>query len=490
MNFYRIKNKKPYNETLYQDVVIPSYCISPKYFVEHAFTIPIKLEEWQAQLLESIEVSIKYNRPCKVAVSAGHGVGKTTFICWLVLWFMFTRESPKIIVTANTHVQLMTRTWRELAKWHSLFQYKSLYNWQPTKYFKKSHPETWYATPQTWNISSPEAFAGIHGEDIMFIFDEASAIDPIIWETVMGAMTSGNRFWFAFGNPTRNTGGFYKCFHPYNPYINKSQISNLPINTWLNFQIDSRTISFTDKEMLQSWINNYGEDSDIVRIRVKGQFPRQSINQLISTEKINAAVNRHPYENSAPIIAGIDLASGTSDNKTVMVIRRGWEVLHIIPIYLPIEQVHLKIAELVSEHAPSIICVDNVAIGTATYNLLRSMHLRVEGVNGGTPAIEHLKYNNRRAEIYFRLRDFIHEESSCIPDNSELIEQLGQIEYSFDNRDRYMILSKMAMRSKGISSPDIADALAYTFAVTTPYSSIYNNNRQIKVIGYNMPKYI
>lgn len=460
--------------------LLPLYKKSFDLFMRTAFEKEIELEVWQQEVVRVIEECIKNNRPVKIATSAGHGVGKTAFIAWVVLWFMITRESPQVIVTANTHIQLLSRTWKELAKWHSLFKFKYLFDYSPTRYTSKKSPSSAFAIAQTWNIARPEAFAGMHGEDILFIFDEASSIEQVIWDTVMGSMTSGNRFWLAFGNPTRNTGAFYNCFNPFTKY-HPDRLQHLPLNQWFNFQVDSREVSFTDKEMLNDWVREYGEDSDVVRIRVKGCFPRQSINQLVNEEKISQAIGRHPYENTAPIVAGVDLASGTGENKTVVVIRQGCEVKAVLPIYLPIEHVHLKIGELVTQYRASIVCVDNVSIGISTYNLLKGMGLHVEGVNGGSPAMDKNKYHNRRTEVYFRMRDFLHEETSCIPKDAELIQQLCSVEYTFDNRERYMLISKATMRSKGIVSPDIADALAYTFAVSVPNMDVNAYRRNVNV---------
>ena len=69
-------------------------------------------EPWQAEALEAVG---KHDR---VSIRSGHGVGKTTFESWLILWFMLTRQNCKIPVAANSQDQLRDTIWPEIAKWH------------------------------------------------------------------------------------------------------------------------------------------------------------------------------------------------------------------------------------------------------------------------------------------------------------------------------------------------------------------------------------
>jgi hypothetical protein len=122
--------------------------------------------------------------------------------------------------------------------------------------------------PSPGRRNNTEAIAGLHnkGKRAFALFDEASAIPEAVWETVEGALTDGGTewFWAAFGNPTRTTGRFRECFaggrfaHHWNPQ-----------------QIDSRSVSMTNKAQIATWVNDYGEDSDFVRVRVRGNRRRR-----------------------------------------------------------------------------------------------------------------------------------------------------------------------------------------------------------------------
>jgi hypothetical protein len=60
------------------------------------------------------------NKAIQIAVASGHGIGKSALVSWLLLWSMTTFEDTKGVVTANTEVQLRTKTWAELSKWYRL----------------------------------------------------------------------------------------------------------------------------------------------------------------------------------------------------------------------------------------------------------------------------------------------------------------------------------------------------------------------------------
>ena len=48
------------------------------------------------------------------AAASGRGIGKSSLTAWLILWMLTTRLGASVVVTANTEVQLKTRTWASL----------------------------------------------------------------------------------------------------------------------------------------------------------------------------------------------------------------------------------------------------------------------------------------------------------------------------------------------------------------------------------------
>ena len=81
----------------------------PELFVRHV--IGAEPQAWQVEALRAIAADDK------LALKSGHGIGKTAFLSWLILWWLLTRYPTKIVATANTAHQLNDVLWTEVDKW-------------------------------------------------------------------------------------------------------------------------------------------------------------------------------------------------------------------------------------------------------------------------------------------------------------------------------------------------------------------------------------
>ncbi len=261
--------------------------------------------KWQGAVLETIGNHLQsietIYQPCQIAVSSGKGVGKSALVGMVIDWGMSTCVDCKVILTANTDGQLRTKTWPEVSKWFNLSINKHWFSVEAESITIRNpaHKRLWRCDRITWSEKNPEAFAGLHneGKRIIIIFDEASSIPDVIHEVVEGCLTDENTeiIWLLFGNPTKTSGRFRECFGRLK-------------HRWKTFQIDSREVEGTNKAELQRQIDDYGEDSDHVRIWVKGEFPRASSTQLISSDVVAAArrYKARGYE-TLPKILSVDV---------------------------------------------------------------------------------------------------------------------------------------------------------------------------------------
>ena len=292
------EQKNEYEEQLALD--IGSFAYDPLGFVLYAFPwgeegslFDRKIEDWQREELDNIGASLKAGasvseaaaRAIRRSIASGHGIGKSAFVSWVILWAVCTLEDTRGVVTANTEAQLKGKTWAELAKWHRLCLCGHWFKCEATALISRlpGHEKTWRVDMVPWSERNTEAFAGLHnmGRRVLLVFDEASAIPDSIWDVSEGALTDDNTeiIWIVCGNPTRNTGRFRECFGRLR-------------HRWNNRQVDSRTVSITNKTQIQEWVDDYGEDSDFVRVRVRGVFPRAGSCQLISSEQVDAAFGK------------------------------------------------------------------------------------------------------------------------------------------------------------------------------------------------------
>lgn len=409
-------------------------------------------DPWQEELLLAIrDHTLTTEEALQIAVRSGHTIGKTTFIAWLILWFMSTRPHPQVVTTSNTETQLNTKTWRELSKWHRRAINASWFQWTATRFYHVSHPETWFASAIPWSIARPEAFAGTHEKHVLMIFDEASAIPPVIWETAEGSMNTPGAMWVVFGNPTQNSGRFFECFGKFK-------------HRWLRREIDSRESNRADKAKIQQWIDDYGEDSDFVRVRVRGLPPRAGANQFIPSDVVEACrkYTAEGFEAQARML-GVDVAR-YGDDQSVILRRQGRKVWYPRKFRgKDTMQLADHVIEEIRDFSPEYIFVDGVGVGAGVIDRLKQLGHSVIEVNAGGRPRDPREFLNVRAEMWGAMRAAL-KAGMELPDDREMMEELTQPEYYFTNKQQIILEAKDDMKARGLSSPDCADALALTFA--------------------------
>lgn len=425
-------------------------------------------DEWSCEFLDDLGKEIAKRRfdgktavkPIRFATTSGHGIGKSAMTGWLTDFILKTRPNSQGTVTANTGPQLESKTWPQIIKWFNKSQGSHWFNVTSgrgsMKIVHKYKPETWFCTAQTCREENSEAFAGQHAVNStsFYINDESSAISDKIFEVQEGGLTDGEPMQFLFGNPTKNTGrlkeAFGKLRHRYNCY-----------------QIDSRDVQITNKDFLQELIDDYGEDSDIVRIRVKGQFPKASFNQLIPEDIVENAKGKvlHPSVYShAPRVLTCDPAR-FGDDQTVIGERHGL----MFKIHHKFREkdtmfVASRIGHMQNENNYDAIFIDEIGIGAGIVDRLRQLgHKNVIPVNVAKNAINEKEYFNLRTECWFNVLEWLNA-GGCLPDDREICDDLTAVEYGYDRKNRKQLESKDDTKKRLNASPDCGDCLAISFA--------------------------
>jgi hypothetical protein len=429
-------------------------------------------EPWQREILQALgrglaEGSAAPSEAVRLAVASGHGIGKSALVAWVILWAMSTMSDTRGVVTANTEGQLRTKTWPELAKWHALSFNRDWFTYTATA-LQSAQPgrdRTWRVDAITWSENNTEAIAGLHnkGRRAFALFDEASSIADGVWETIEGALTDAGTqlFWLAFGNPTRTTGRFRECF-----------AGGRFAHRWQPRQIDSRSVAMTNKTQIATWVKDYGEDSDFVRVRVKGEFPRAGTMQFIDSERVEQAVARELVKDpTAALVMGVDIARHGED-QTVIRFRRGLDARSIPAVKFRIPDLMAiagRVMELVNTHEPDAVFVDGTGIGWGVLDRLNQLGCSTaRGIEFGASADRTdsseaaVRYANKRAEMWGHLKEWCR--FGCLPDDRELRADLTAVDYGYDAADAIRLEKKDDMRRRGLASPDDGDALALTFA--------------------------
>ena len=257
---------------------------------------------------------------------------------------------------------------------------------------------------------------------------------------------------FKFGNPTRNSGDFHRCFHGLR-------------HRWATRQIDSRTAAITNKGQIQQWIDDYGVDSDFVKVRVRGLFPSLSLKQFISTGDVDAAFGRElkPAQfEFAPKILTCDPA-WEGDDALVIGLRQGllFRILRVIPK----NDNDIQIANLLANHQDQeqadAVFVD-AGYGTGIVSAGASMG-RDWTLVWFAGAAADAGCANKRAEMWKLMRDWL-KGGGSIPLDKELYADLIGPETVPRLDGKIQLESKQDMKRRKLPSPNKADALALSFA--------------------------
>lgn len=429
-------------------------------------------QDWQLKVLEDLGNGLlTVDEAIRIARTSGHGIGKSALVAWIILWAISTYEDTKGVVTANTENQLKTKTWAEVSKWHRLFIARELFKMTATALFAADplHERTWRIDMVPWSERNTEAFAGLHnqGKRILVVFDEGSAIPDVIWEVTEGALTDRDTqiIWMAFGNPTRNKGQFRELF-PGGKFAHR----------WNTAAIDSRTVAISNKSQMAQWVEDYGEDSDFVRVRVRGIFPRVDAESFIGFNLATAAVERDIEPQGGAVVLGVDVGR-FGDDPSVIYPRCGRDArTREIEILYGLDTMAVagKVAAAFLRHRATVVMVDEGGVGGGVVDRLRQLAIPVIGVNFGASPDNYsgssVKYANKRAEIWGDMRDWL--QGGSIPslvcgENVTLVDELTGPNYSMVTRkdgEAIQLEGKKEMRVRGVPSPNAADALACTFA--------------------------
>lgn len=427
------------------------------------------LDDWGREIKERGFDGVNAVDPIRFSTASGHGIGKSALTSWIIKFILDTRPFSKGVVTANTSEQLRTKTWAEVGKWNSmsvtahLWDYLSGRGSMSLSRKNPKHKGHWRCDAQTARPENAEAFQGLHAANStpFYLFDEASGVDDAIWNARAGGATDGEPMSFDFGNPTRNSGLFFenmlgKFAHRYKKRF-----------------IDSRTVQITNKKLIDMWQEDYGEESDWFKVKVRGMFPSSSSIEFMPRDLVDEAMRRIAPSTAGhkpPLIIGVDVARGGSDD-TVIYPRLGDDARSFgYRRYNGLNTVQVvgKIIEVIEDFrrvgkACSGLFIDGGMYGAAVVDQLRNLGFNATEVMFGTKPVDGKHYRYRGDEMWGKLRDNL--SRLCLPNDPELFAQLTQRQGGPEAKTgRIHLETKKDMKDRGLVSPDIADALALTYA--------------------------
>lgn len=423
-------------------------------------------DPWQVEFLEAISRGER-----KISVRSGHGVGKSTVASWAMIWYMLTRGPAKIVVTAPTSSQLYDALFAELKRW-----VKELPNaWGDRLEVKtdriemRAAPQESFISARTSRAEQPEALQGVHSDHVMLVADEASGIPESVFEAAAGSMSGHNAVTILLGNPTKSSGFFFDTH-------------NRLKDEWWTRRVSCYDSKRVSDAYIKDMASRYGEESNAFRVRVLGEFPRTDDDTLIGVELVDSAFHRDVETTDTQTVWGLDVARFGTD-ATALAKRKGNSVTEIrkwrgLDLMQTTGAVVAEYEAMKPEDRPVEILVDSIGLGAGVVDRLRELNLPARGINvAESPAMGTI-YVNLRAELWGKMKAWLEKRDCKIPKDESLLAELVSPRYSFNSNGKMKLESKDEMRKRGIGSPDMADALALTFASdagTALYGKAYNS---------------
>ncbi|MBE5977870.1 MAG: terminase B [Paenibacillaceae bacterium] len=444
---------------------IPIYRKNPVLFAQEVLLF--EPDPWQQEALMDLA-----EHP-KVSIKSGQGVGKTGIEAVALLWFLTCFPFPRVVATAPTKQQLHDVLWSEVSKWQErapLLQ--EILKWTKTYIYMKGHEKRWFATART--ATKPENMQGFHEDNMLFIIDEASGVADPIMEAILGTLSGGNNKLLMCGNPTRTSGTFYDAFYSSRRMYKCHTVS-------------SEDSPRTNKDNIKTLVDRFGYDSNVVRVRVRGLFPKQEDDVFIALQLLDAAIEleidmEEENEEYTPdrIDIGVDVARFGNDNTVIaqkidkvipdLLVRHGQDTMKtagdIVRMYRSLLEKYPKYDNYI------YVKIDDTGVGGGVSDRLKELQsdpeeklekLVVVPVNFAKKAPKTKSaryYDDIVTWMWANVRDLLENKEVKLPDDSILVGEFSTRKYNFQSNGKQRLESKDELKKRGLTSPDRADAVA------------------------------
>lgn len=397
----------------------------------------------------------------QISIRSGHGVGKTATLAWLIVWFMLTRYPQKTVCTAPTTGQLYDALMAETRGWIQELpeQLQLLFDVGAESIELKSAPDKSFVSFRTSRPETPEALQGVHSDNVLLIVDEASGIHEKVFEAARGSMSGHSAITILAGNPVRGSGLFFDTHRK--PEVMKR---------WYRIHVSCLDTPLVSKNYAQEMAEQYGEESNVYRVRVLGDFPAADDDTVIPLELAEAALNRDVKPIDAKSIWGLDVARFGND-RTSLAKRKGNVLQEKVKSWRNLDTMEvtgrLKMEYDTTPEAerPIVICVDVIGLGAGVVDRGRELGLPIRGINvSESPALTD-QYKNLRAELWHgKARPWFLNRDCNLAGDQDLSGELTKVRYKITSNGKIQIESKEEMKKRGQPSPDPGDAFVLTFA--------------------------
>lgn len=422
---------------------------------------------WQQKmLLDAVDRACRGVGSRQIACKSGQGPGKTTVSAVVGLWRTWRRVGALTVITAPTMRQCrdvwLVEARRRLKNAHPILQ----------KYINITKSKIEINGDADWGVklvtaTREENAQGYHQDNMTVIAEEASGIPREIITQFKGTISNSDSLFIQIGNPNTRDCAFFDCF-------------NSQRDEWecMTFNAEQSPPEVVNQESRRKLKEEFGEDSDVYRVRVLGEFPHMDPNCVISSEHCEWCYDpklfyKHiltfrPAEFGGDKAKqfGIDLARFGGD-ESVIYRRSGntiveWKTFsHTEPAHV-IDYAFRMQSECKWIDKECLYVVDAGGMGQGVLSKFYDAGKRVFEFHNGGRAFDN-QYDNRITEGWFQLGKKLKTRGCSIPKDGQLIRQLSARQYHTTKKGKLILESKDDYLKRNEHSPDRADALVYAF---------------------------
>lgn len=424
-------------------------------------------DPWQSEFFDAVVSPDPHDM--RISLQACVGPGKTAALAVVAWWFLSVwgapGNHPKGAAVSVTHDNLKDNLWPELSKWQTKSKFlMETFQWTKERVFAKSHPETWFISARSYSKSAdPEeqgrTLSGLHSDYVLALVDESGEVPPAVMKAAEQALSTKPKFGkiIQAGNPSSLEGALY-------------QAATVLAHLWRVIRItgdpdDPKRSPRIDIDWAREQIKTYGRDNPWIMYSILGLFPPSSINSLLGPDEVRAAMSRHlrpDAYNWSQKRLGVDVAR-FGDDRTIIFPRQG------LAAFKPVEMRNARTPEIAARVMTAkkswkseTEYIDGTGgFGAGVVDSLMQAGYSPFEINFSGKAIDP-RYFNKRAEIHFMLAEWV-KRGGALPNIPELLRELTAPTYTLQN-GKLRVEEKEQIKKRLGFSPDLADALALTFA--------------------------
>lgn len=442
------------------------------------------LDPWskQCEILEMIR-----DTP-RCAVSSGHKVGKSNTAAIAALWFYCSFEGARVVLSSTTSRQVDQILWRELKMLKARAgkciacrgdqrlvapcPHSAIIPEQPGELARTGLKAPDFREIVGFTAREAEAVAGVSGKNLLYLIDEASGVPDSIFEAIEGNRAGGARV-VLFSNPTQTAGEFFEAFNDKKNFYATMFVSSEETPN----VVEGREVipGLATREWIEEKKLEWGPDSPLFMVRVKGRFAVKEDGRIFSIERIAQAERRWitmPDDSDARLQIGVDPSgdTGTGDDAAFCALR-GKKALELVDFLgLDADEHVTQILAMRATWArprEKAICVID-AEGPVGSKLLAALR-GVKGIEElfDIATVRASDGAEREPDVYHRMRDELtanlaqwFRRGGAIPENAKLTGEMHEMQWHEQVSGLLKVTPKLEIRRKLKRSPDRFDALA------------------------------